>query len=264
MQATLLETRKALYDSQEREKKQAAVLEKQRASNFPPPPPRRNSGSGTSKNPFDDEPSSRSASTTSNPFGNGASASREVEVRVHERFIAARRAERLRSGALLRLTFVAWRGAHSAAMILKNMRLLQARSAPGGGAAAASSSSATAAAAAKPESPLPNGLRSMLGDDGDDSVEDESYRKGAAHGYRLGAEHGYRLGEEHAARSILGRPMAADGDEDESGGRASPDDHSLYNNLVRPTQSQPSSVSGWFSGWSALSGRLDLTSYIVD
>ena len=189
LQATLLETRKALYESREREKKAVEKLRSTTAASFPPPPPRRTAaatptpprtaietarypealnpfGNGSS-NPFDDGFVSRPPPTAAVAAPNAGAASSGAavpsvehqprampqdarEAAIRERCLAAMRARTADGRALLRLTFHAWRASHSLTCILRNM-MLQAR-AGGATGAAGGGASASSSADAHPRS----------------------------------------------------------------------------------------------------------------
>ena len=240
LQATLLETRKALYESREREKKALDKVTALRAT-FPPPPPRRQSGGKAAAGQPNEGsyPDELNPFGGTNPFGNGAASSASPtrdaaeltaasrpplpadarEAALRERCVGARRARAAECRALLRLIFHAWRASHSLTCILRNM-MQQARA--GGGAATASSPQPV-----EPVLPLAlrrlsegnnEALRTGLSTPQRDVAEagvlgaelgaaeaaaEDSYQRGAAHGYQLGAEHGYRLGIEGAGPIVL-------------------------------------------------------------
>ena len=248
LQATLLETRKALYDTRERERTATAALERLRASTatFPPPPPRRAASGGKAPAPAPATPPAPTYPDALNPFGDanpfgnatssaatsdsttaGAAAVRPPlaaearEVAVRERCAAARRIRATECRALLRLIFHAWRASHSQTCILKNMRLglLQARSASGatgGGGAAGSGPPAgwerradgVAAGAAVSRAQAEAALLRAELAECEASAG-RSFQQGAAHGYQLGADHGYMLGSADAAAEAAARAPAA-------------------------------------------------------
>ena len=146
LQQALLETRQALYDSQERESSATVALEQLRcappvATAFPPPPPRQKKAEPAAAaspdggvypvelNPFGSRPGANGCGAGGG--GGGSSSSGGGSSGGGSSHAAAAACFALRRRGLLRLVFHAWRASHSQTCILRNMSsmatLLQAR-----------------------------------------------------------------------------------------------------------------------------------------
>lgn len=170
LQNALLETRKALYDSREREANATAAMQQLQASSFPPPTPQAAAAPSTASPgtsiPVENYPNALNPfGAGGNPFGGDASAASERspaaaggaaddrptlpadarEAALRERCITALRLRAAEGRALLKLSFHAWRASHSLTCVLRNM-MLQARA----GGAGTSGGDVRAAAVALP------------------------------------------------------------------------------------------------------------------